>query len=703
MLKFFSKVLFVSVLSGSLLLMDFSYKGLTLQSVRAETVKTEGVKDNDLMATLTMTVVGVIASRLYKYMPPTTDVMLAAAGGAAFLGGEILSTFKLKEVMKDMETEITRDKKGNINKEQIEALERLKKSYEQAKKTATTKKNLQMVAAAAFAAAGVAAITLKSSEMLAIQGCNAALVTAQTACPLGGTAAAAPIATLAALTGSREIPKPSMAQAPEEKATLALFNTELGGLSASLAAAAGTYSSNPKTAALAAACTAQQASIKVCAAVTTVLSTTTSSGIFGGLFTDINRMLPHAHLAAIPAEKSLLEKFVGLFVSDSHAALFSALGIASSAAIAYLFATSATLGPTVDTFLFTPMKRGMVWGVLAGLTFAATSATNNVISKIESNIQKIDAILKGMYSLGNGSTKNQVIQGNPNTNTITKKGGAIILNGANKYDDINLEDGNNGSLPCFTGSGEKKCESFEDKVKDIPSYSNLNSDSQAQLNDIFRTANAFNGTSKISGAALEGAAGLAGKAMAIQGAYDKAKNKLAESLKKSGSKYNLNDQSNKLANAINKDIADGLKKSKSSPRDMMANIYGSRGGFGSGNESSGAQGLANKDEQKGSGGAVGGANVFDLSSAGAIGQSDIDLGGSAPAGAEATTGMSAEELAAANAASSKSNPMDQYDLKNDITNDTGASIFELISNRYQRSGYPRLFKVKEQPPQPVKN
>lgn len=92
MLKLLYKTLLVSVLSGSLLLLDFSYKGVMLNSLRAESVKTEKIEDKDLMGTLTMTVVGVLAKRLYTYKP-TTDIMLAAAGGAVFIAGEVMALY----------------------------------------------------------------------------------------------------------------------------------------------------------------------------------------------------------------------------------------------------------------------------------------------------------------------------------------------------------------------------------------------------------------------------------------------------------------------------------------------------------------------------------------------------------------------------------------------------------------------------------
>jgi hypothetical protein len=63
----------------------------------------------------------------------------------------------------------------------------------------------------------------------------------------------------------------------------------------------------------------------------------------------------------------------------------------------------------------------------------------------------------------------------------------------------------------------------------------------------------------------------------------------------------------------------------------------------------------------------------------------------------------AEEIAAYNKAT-KSASMDEFEIKNDdINKNSDTSIFELISDRYQKSGYPRLFKEKEAAiPKPVK-
>ena len=128
MLKIFYKSIVVSVLSGCLMLMNFNYKTgeikfFVMDTVQAETLKTEGISDNNLMATLTMTSVGLLTSRLWS-CKLTPDMLVAAGAGAAFIAGEVIATLKLKKIMEDLEMEIQRDIKGDINKEQIEAAKR---------------------------------------------------------------------------------------------------------------------------------------------------------------------------------------------------------------------------------------------------------------------------------------------------------------------------------------------------------------------------------------------------------------------------------------------------------------------------------------------------------------------------------------------------------------------------------------------------
>ena len=709
MLKLFYKTILVSVLSCSLLMLDFSSKGIALNSSYAESVKTEKINDSDLMGTLTMTAVGTLASRLYKYKP-TTDIMLAAAGGAIFIAGEVLAYVKLKDVMKGMEVQITRDKKGNINKEQIESLERLKKSYEEAKGTAETKKTLQMAAAAAFAAAGVMAFTMTGVEVAQLTACTspipaviAAAAKSAAACSVSGCSAPfiacgkAATALSSALT-AYELKKQAIGPSSGLYTALLAQNTAL---QAQSSAAAGLCSlSGGATFGM------------TCATKLTTDIINASTGIidygeFIGSSPYIKRLIndniktqkiAFIHSKLNVANESLFEKAFNLIFPKAEAGLFSMMGIASSAAVAFLLYTNKSLGPMIDMYMLIPKNRAIVWGVLAGLTFAATSATGNVISQIEANISKIDQILNSMYSMAQGAVATQTIDRQNTQTTPTPK--KRLQFGETNYGEVDISGGENFSLPCYTGNDAKVCKPLSEQVKTTPGYNNLNSASQLQLSDIAKNADGFNGTSKISSSALKSASNLAGSANALRASLAKAQKNAQDALKKGGSKFDIDAQSKKLSGLLDKGVRDSLKKSNSNPAAMLSTMYGGKGAVGSSSPSTSA---ADTEKSKLEAGDLNGAgaNVVDISAPGGEG-ADLGITGLEDG---SKSEMSPEELAKFNeqqAALVGKGTIDEYDLKNDISNDSSSSIFDLISNRYQKSGYPRLFKIKEpQEPAPV--
>lgn len=730
MLKLLYKTLLVSVLSGSLLLLDFSYKGAILSSVRAESVKTEKINDSNLMGTLTMTVVGTLAKRLYTYKP-TTDIMLAAAGGAIFLAGEVLAFFKLKDVMKGMEEQITRDKKGNVNKEQIEAIERLKKSYEEAKKTANTKKTLQLAAAAAFAAAAVAAYTLTVSDLTALKTCTAGIST-------GLAAAAAVKAKCAALSSN----KFTAAEGARCYAELAACTTTIQGYSSSVtgyelarqtvgpSAAGLTTATSLGTAtvgqlsAIPGVCTTYTASmaapVQACQPLVPTNKIADSGGV--GLVTPLTpnnilkdlpsiykqeflkqgiseRQIANVIEQNTPASGSMMMKVVDFFFPQAHGALFSAMGIASSLAITYILATSATIGPAIDMFMLIPQKRAIVWGILAGLTAAATMSTNNVISQIESNIKKIDEILKSMYSMADGATGTQIAP----VATAAQMTLASKVNtapNAVKYEDVDLSNAVKGTLPCNTGEEGTKCKSFEESVKDLPSYQGLEAETKMQMDSIFKTASGVNGTSKITSGTMESATKLASQSSAIKASMDKARTKAAGQLKDSGSSANLDADTKSLSDKIEKAMNDGLKRNKLSANEMASHMAGAAGVGAAG----AAGAVSNTTDADAETAALIAKNKAAAEAAMAASSVNLNAGTSdtiAPTMTNVDDGsngaMSPEELAAYNIAAKKAaGNIDEYDLKKEeISKDSGANIFELISNRYLQSGYPRLFRIKD--------
>lgn len=739
MLKLFYKTLLVSLLSGSLLMLDFSYKGASLQvnSVRAETLKTEGVGGDSMMATLTMTAVGLLASRLYRYKM-TTDIMLAAAGGAAFIAGDILAVFKNKDVMKDLETEIMRDDKGKIDQKQIETLEKLKKSYMAAKDTANTKKMLQMAAAAAFAAAGIAAYMMTATEetqqaqcLLGLQNAaSTAYATDKAVCTTlhaeyqactptctGPQAAAC----LAACTASFQVPATTCdtvtaackAKISSDMSLMTNYITaretpspSATGLSTTTSLASTISSTFPATSGT---CTAPYGSAEaaaeaagVCPAKTSVDIQDASGGSSATLFAQFDQfpviqriIFPKENrtkIANVYENKSFMEKTLNFFIPEVRADLFSPMGIASSLAIKFILATNVSLATTLDLNLLIPKRRAIAWGVLAGLTYAASSATDSEIGKIQSNIDKIDAILNSMYALANGvTTANGISSSNATIDKTVVQNKNLAIN-ANAGTDVDLKANGGGTLPCITGDNPDKCPSFSGKLNAQADVKAMPDIVQQQVGSISKLTDGINGASKISASTLSQAQSLAGQSNALRAEFARQQKAVQEKLKLSGSKVDLAKDSAKLDADIRAVVQKELDSRKMSASDMLASFSGGKGGFGSSSSSAVATD-ANKNtkgSKKGVGGAGAlGAGTIAIPAATAI-SSKID--GDAELNASLLKDKKdAEDAMNAQAAKTATN-MDDYALKNDITQDKESSIFELISNRYQKSGYQRLFK-----------
>ncbi len=686
----------ISFLCGSLTLLNISQNGLSInnvqaQSTRNETVKTDKVKDSNLMATLSMTAIGLLTSRLWS-CTKTADMMVAAAGGAAFIAGEVIATIKLKKVMKDIETSITRDKKGNINNEQKMALSRLRQSYIEAREGAETKKTLQQLAAVAFAAAAATAYMLNNAEITAFNTCQSGISTAGAAC-LGLQPNAISTSTgLQALQAGRFIPQPSMTgytkQTTQEVAEKAA--------EASQAAAAGTLvTQHTATCSLPYgagvwACpfieTCAAAPAKVTAACTAVTPTLKASTGFCPAPITLGLNTPSSDSTKYFASNSVHATLINLIAysltpKKAHADLFSPLGIASSVAITYLLATSKTLGFKLDMYLLAPMNRAIIWGVLAGMVFMATSATDNVIGQINSNIQKIDAILFEYDKLKYGAEGSNTGSIKTAINNVTP---GKLTTSAVKYDDIDLEaDGNKSRLPCFTGPDPKSCPSFEESQKDLVNNNLFDKNTQQQMSSILKAANAFNGKTKISGAAISDAARASKNANAIQEFNKNARKNLMEKLKADGSKQNLDKIEKDFSDAINGAVVKNLKGKSSS--DMLASIFGGSGGIPSLSNDQSSEKVTDKttpDSQ------IAPVAAIDLGNTGTLAPAMEGL----PADDSAIT---AEETKEFNEATKDAVSMDEFEIKNDITKNTDTNIFDLITNRYQKSGYPRLFKAKE--------
>jgi hypothetical protein len=179
---------------------------------------------------------------------------------------------------------------------------------------------------------------------------------------------------------------------------------------------------------------------------------------------------------------------------------------------------------------------------------------------------------------------------------------------------------------------------------------------------------------------------------------EKAQKNAADRLLKEKSKINLAQQGKSLSDSIEKGVNAALKKSNSTAAEMYASMYGGRSGASAVGSTASAKGDDKAEELKKN--PIKAGNIVDIGAAGSGEKSDLGLGGLS----DGQKGANEGELAAEETQKTAGSSMDDYDLKsNEISKDSSTSIFELISNRYQRTGYQRLFeKVKTQDPTKAK-
>lgn len=697
------RAFFIAILSGSLLLFDFSYKGIETKKVYAEEIK-----DSNMFATLAMSATGLIASRLYTYPKLTPDMIAAAVGGAAFIAGEIAAYAQFRDQLKDFEMEIVRDDKGNIDNKQIETIEKLLQSYEKGKDTAKTKKTLQMAAAAAFAvAAGIAAFQTAADEA-ALTACKTSITAAQTAagacmgnpeptsaCSNPYTAAlcasytaacakcapdpAAIMAQHLAVVMGRETPGPNMGFFTKVLTTKKTMDT--------LTAQACVMQPLP------AAVTAALATVKTSCPGANVSTTATEAGGNVAL-TWVNNSNPS--IQNLQYRKALHAFIASLMISKAHASTFSSplsmMGIASSAAVAFVMANYLGVANLVDMNLLIAKRRMIIWAAMAATTMMAAQATDNVIQKIESNIQKIKNILQRMYELHPGSfaSKPQLVDALKGKLTPVKKITEVAINNVDATG--KKIEGTTGKLPCVMGEENGKCTDVEAAMQKMDGFNSLPAELKNETKGVMDLGKALNGADKISSGALDAAGKLADKSNAISDRTKAQRKRLQEVLnsKKDANgkspNYDFDKNTNDMKASLLKNVEDNMKK-KGLTNASVAQMFGS--------DMNAMAALSNKGDLEGKNKNNKG-NVVDLS--GAQGAkpaedpnkdlTDMDLA------AEDVAGISADELADAAAAGDSKDMTEEYDLSSNVHTDPEVNIFDIISKRYMSTGYKRLLQRK---------
>lgn len=677
MVKFLYKTLLVSILSGSLSMMSFMAlaedavvgKDANGNLVEISTLKLEATKQNDMLSSITMIAAGAIAGRMAaSYRPLTMDVGVAAAGGVAFIAGEVISNVGFKKTIDEMSIEIKKTSEAKKDQDQIQRLQDLKKSYEEAKKSTTTKKNLQLAASAAFlAAAGIATYLSFQEEAMDI-ACNGAITTATTglqacisagATGVGATEAASCTACMGEMgtysgtfkTYKEAVKTPGPSEA-KDKATAALRTSLSTGpcvIQSSTSASVSAISSGVRS---------------VCgSAIKMKMADQTSSA---PLTTGLNKIL-FGKKQLIANEESLqsrennfMEQALTLLIPKAQAGWMPLLGLGASAAASYFLITK-TWGTAIDVQMYSPLNRAIAFGILGGLAFLSSKASQNQINSLDENIKKIDKILNDL----NGNTK-----GIASAN-ITEKALVGVPLSTNSDGSVPLSPKTTITTDCATSNTSSNCTSLASQISSLSGFSDLPSSFKTIATQSATLGDNLSGKNTISGSTLSDAASLAGKQGAIGKLLAKTQTKLNSKLASDGKpKIDFEGAQNKLLKVWNAQTKSAL--GGTSPGSFLSSVGGS--------PLSGSSDLgkvtATESAKKTTG--------FSSGVAGApSGSKDKDLT------------LDFKEAGAATEAKAGGAGADQtkYDIgANDITTNQGASIFEVISNRYIKSAYPKLLE-----------
>lgn len=599
-------------------------------------------------ANLSMAAIGLVTSRLYRYQM-TPDLYAALAAGGGFLAGELTTLDQLRNVDHNIDIASSVGTSTGQTDTQIKSLERLKESYVQAKEAFNRKKNFQSAAATAFLlAAGIAGYQALMTAT-SVTACTSAISAAGSACTPAAPASAALVSTITAYQGQAMIPGTSVSKAASSAAFRASFVTEQTAFVSSLtAAAAAYYAAVPVGAAAGAACTAAASSLAPCGVMLTAMATSESatpvaSPAIMGLNTPYAPLFHMIFESAIPMAQASLSS------------LSSTLFGASGAVIGMELTSGAAM--TLDTMLLSPGNRALAWTAMATLAQAAIAANDNIMATIDGNIAKIDALIAPLNAGPNGIQMNHL-------NTVNTVVHQSILGGDTPVKDIHL----NESIPCLSGPEDKKCAPLGQKFNSLPSMSGLSESMKADFKMVGKLADGISGNKVISSGTLSEANKLGGKLNAILAANKDLMKKLSLTLKN-----NVEKGQTDFISQLNKGGKDILKKYNVTPDAFVAMA-------------------ANQPFTK-----VEAANKAKVSN----GAKAVKVEVKGPASKEISFQLpevkdDSEAIMKDAMRVPASNLEDKYDLsKNGVHTDTSTSIFDVITSRYIKSGYPRLLEEEK--------
>ncbi len=701
MFKFIYKIILIALISGPLTTLHLLAYGAdavnttaTANMTKTETInvsmgadgvltrtdktKLEAVSDSSgPLAIITMFAIGVIGTKLLMYKKWTLDMTIVAAASAAFILAELANIATLKSKLKDMELDITKRSDGKMDQAQIETLKKLKESYQAVKKSSQIKKMLQLAAAAAFTGATAVASYQYFTQKGKLASCLAAINNATatlTACPVltdkGACTAALPAFIKLEVEASKlETESEAIGEPSEIKAGKVIPHITANQVSMATPQPIPAPTVSTAQITVQNSCERYYEDKKDNASYGKVVEKTSQTKPQSALdkILLVNVIEPNMSIDATSVTRNFLQKMVDALFPKADASIVSMLGLGVGSAAAYFTAQTA-IGNTVDHYIFTPGARIILWGIFTGAALMASQSTQKEIEKVDGHIKKIDQILKDLNTLQNGvklsDIKDQPIDFSPFK--------------VDPSQNIPLNTNTTITTDCLASAGSSSCVPLSDKMKGISGFNDLPESFKSIANQSAQLGDGLSGVSSISGSTLGVAQSLGSKQAAIAKLNNDLKSKINGLLSKSGKPRDFGKEEKDLWNKMKAQTSSAFKSGNTSLGGFLASS-----GLGSsalslpGNSEAGSNKKNSyfTGDLSGSSGAKDKGKEYDLDLKDKSGEAEGFVLGNSDSGSANGSGP-------------------KYDIgTNDINTNNGDSIFQVISNRYIKSAYPKFFDV----------
>lgn len=372
------------------------------------------------------------------------------------------------------------------------------------------------------------------------------------------------------------------------------------------------------------------------------------------------------------SNRKILEKGIYAFLlnkmfPNTHAASTPFWFLGGGAAAALFIKLSLPFKAEFSALAVKPAPRIVLWGAVGALLMVAVSSGEKVLKNIEGNIEKIDGMINRLKFLSKGGLANKMQE---------KEYKLFKKKLANQTYQVSTNP--NETTICATTGTVGACSSTETKLASMPSFAGLPGGMQTLGTSLARVADSVGGKNSISGATLSSVDTLAGKSAALRKSLNKKTKEIIGNLnKKNKGNLDLDRDSAKLA----RNLVTKTKRVIGSSGLTPTSANNLLGGYSASMMSGEGKAVADSDAKKGIDKTAG--VVSTEAKADKTGDLDFNFNEEPTVGSEEVAGV----------AGTTSENLDEFETGAlDVNSDSTKNIFDIISGRYFKSGFPRLLE-----------